>query len=285
MTGSRTRSSRPPRQGQPPDSAVGEFASAYETAPVRIDVTYTTPPETHAMMEPHATIAWWDGDRLTLQTANQMLNRGQKIVGKTLRMPPGDVRMLSPYIGGGFGAKLWANADAVLAAIAARELARPVKVALTRQQVFHVTTHRSDTVQRLRFGAHTDGRIVAIGHDVFSANTRTETGFEAAASQTRTLYAGPNRLTRHRLVQLDIPIASSMRAPGEAPGLMALECAMDELAERLGMDPIELRRRNEPAEDPEKHVPVFVAPPDRLPRRGCAPLRLGRARSAARAPA
>ena len=245
----------PARNGTPTDSAVGDFASAFAAAPVRIDVTYTTPPETHAMMEPHATIASWDGDRLTLQTANQMLNRGQKIVGKTLKMPSEDVRLLSPYIGGGFGGKLWANADAVLAAIAARQLARPVKVALTRQQIFHVTTHRSDTVQRLRFGAHTDGRIVAIGHDVFSGNTQTEMGFEAAAAQTRTLYAGPNRLTRHRLVHLDIPIASSMRAPGEAPGLLALECAMDELAERLAIDPIELRRRNEPAEDPEKHVP------------------------------
>ncbi len=245
----------PARNGEPPDSAVGDFASAFAAAPVRIDVTYTTPPESHAMMEPHATIAWWDGDKLTLQTANQMLNRGQTIVGKTLNMPPSDVRILSPYIGGGFGAKLWANADAILAAIAARQLERPVKVGLTRQQVFHVTTHRSDTVQRLRLGAHTDGRIVAIGHDVFSGNTQTETGFEAAASQTRTLYAGPNRLTRHRLVALDIPIASAMRAPGEAPGLLALECAMDELAERLSMDPIELRRRNEPAEDPEKHIP------------------------------
>lgn len=245
----------PSRNGTPADSDVGDFAAAYAGAPVQLDVTYTTPVESHAMMEPHATIAWWDGDKLTLQTANQMLNRGQKIMGTTLKMPPGDVRMLSPYIGGGFGGKLWANADAVLAAIAARALARPVKVALTRQQVFHVTTHRSETVQRLRFGAHTDGRIVAVGHDVFSANTHGEEGFEAAAAQTRTLYAGANRQTRHRLVELDIPIASSMRAPGEAPGLLALECAMDELAERIGMDPIELRRRNEPAEDPEKHIP------------------------------
>ena len=246
----------PPASGtNKPDSAVGDFAGAFEAAPVRLDVTYTTPLETHAMMEPHATIAWWDGDHLTLQTSNQMLNRGQEIVGKTLMMPPGNVRLLSPYIGGGFGAKLWANADAILAAIAARALARPVKVALTRQQVFHVTTHRSDTVQRLRLGAHPDGRIVAIGHDVFSGNNVDEHGFEGAAMQTRTLYAGPNRLTRHRLVSLDVPIASAMRAPGEAVGLLALECAMDELAERLSIDPIELRRLNEPAEDPERHVP------------------------------
>jgi xanthine dehydrogenase YagR molybdenum-binding subunit len=142
-----------------------------------------------------------------------------------------------------------------LAAIASRQLQRPVKIALTRQQIFHVTTHRSDTIQRLRLGTDHDGRIVAIGHDVFSGNLPSEQTYEAAALQTRTLYAGPNRLTRHRLAPLDIPVASSMRAPGEAVGLMALECAMDELAEKLNLDPIELRVRNEPSEDPERHIP------------------------------
>jgi xanthine dehydrogenase YagR molybdenum-binding subunit len=147
------------------------------------------------------------------------------------------------------------NADAILAAIAARQLNRPVKTALTRQQVFPVTTHRSDTVQRIRLGVDREGRILAIGHDVFSGNLPSEQTYEAAAMQTRTLYAGANRLTRHRLAPLDIPVASSMRAPGEAVGLLALECAMDELAERLDLDPIELRVRNEPSEDPERHVP------------------------------
>ena len=130
-----------------------------------------------------------------------------------------------------------------------------MKVALTRQQVFHVTTHRSNTVQRIRIGAGHDGRILAIGHDVFSGNLTTEQVYEAAALQTRTLYAGANRLTRHRLAPLDIPVASSMRAPGEAVGLLALECAMDELAEKLAIDPIALRVRNEPSEDPERHIP------------------------------
>ena len=130
-----------------------------------------------------------------------------------------------------------------------------MKTALTRQQIFHVTTHRSDTIQHIRLGTDRDGRILAIGHDVFSGNLPTEQTYEAAALQTRTLYAGANRLTRHRLVPLDIPVASSMRAPGEAPGLLALESAMDELAEKLNIDPIELRIRNEPTEDPEKHIP------------------------------
>jgi xanthine dehydrogenase YagR molybdenum-binding subunit len=237
------------------DSAVGDFASSFAAAPVQLDVTYTTPLQSHAMMEPHATLARWDGDKLILHTANQMLNQGQQSLATTLKIPAENIRLISPFIGGGFGGKLWVNADAVLAAIASRQLKRPVKVALTRQQIFHVTTHRSDTIQRLRLGTDREGRILAIGHDVFSGNLPSEQTYEGAALQTRTLYAGRNRLTRHRLAPLDIPVASSMRAPGEAVGLMALECAMDELAEKLNLDPMELRIRNEPTEDPEKHIP------------------------------
>ena len=239
----------------PADSAVGHFEPAFAAAPVRVDVTYTTPLQSQTMMEPHATLAIWDGDRLTLHTSNQMLNQGVAAVARTLKMPPENVRLISPFIGGGFGSKLWVNADAILAAIAARQLKRPVKTALTRQQIFMVTTHRSDTIQHIRIGTDRDGRIQAIGHDVFSGNLPTEQTYEGAALQTRTLYAGANRLTRHRLAPLDIPVASSMRAPGEAVGLLALECAMDELAEKLDLDPIELRIRNEPKEDPERHVP------------------------------
>src|SRR5712675_3015602 len=251
------KEARVPHQKDAPaaDSAVGDFAGAFASAPVQIDVTYTTPLQSHAMMEPHATLAMWDGDKLTLHTANQMLNQGQQAVATTLKIRVENVRLISPFIGGGFGGKLWVNADAILAAIASRQLKRPVKTALTRQQIFHVTTHRSDTIQQLRLGADQDGRLIAIGHDVFSGNLPTEQTFEGAALQTRTLYAGANRLTRHRLVPLDVPVASSMRAPGEAVGLMALECAMDELAEKLNLDPIELRIRNEPTEDPERHIP------------------------------
>jgi xanthine dehydrogenase YagR molybdenum-binding subunit len=237
------------------DSAVGNFAEAFAGAPVQIDVTYVTALQSHAMMEPHATLAMWNGDKLILHTANQMLNQGQQAIARTLKIPAENIRLISPFIGGGFGGKLWVSADAILAAIASRQLKRPVKTALTRQQIFHVTTHRSDTVQRLRLATDREGRILAIGHDVFSGNLPSEQTYEGAALQTRTLYAGPNRLTRHRLAPLDIPVASSMRAPGESVGLMALECAMDELAEKLNLDPIELRIRNEPSEDPEKQVP------------------------------
>ncbi len=251
----RARAPRVAASAAQPDSAVGDFAGAFAAAPLQLDVTYTTPLQSHAMMEPHATLAVWEGDKLILYTANQMLSQGRDSVARTLKMPPENVRLVSHYIGGGFGAKLWVNADAILAAIAARQLNRPVKTALTRQQIFHVTTHRSDTIQRIRIGTDQNGRILAIGHDVFSGNLPSEQSFEGAAMQTRTLYAGANRLTRHRLAPLDIPVASSMRAPGEAVGMLALECAMDELAEKLNLDPIELRVLNEPTLDPERHVP------------------------------
>jgi xanthine dehydrogenase YagR molybdenum-binding subunit len=249
------RARTPHVEGQQPDSAVGDFDAAFAASPVRLDQIYTTPLQSHAMMEPHATLAEWQGDQLTLHTSNQMLSQGRQAVARTLQIPVENVRLVSPYIGGGFGSKLWVNADAILAAIAARQLKRPVKTALARQQIFHVTTHRSDTYQRVRLGADRDGHIQAIGHDSFSGNLVTEPRYEAAAVQTRTLYAGANRLTRHRLAPLDVPVASAMRAPGEAVGLLALEIAMDELAEKLALDPIELRLRNEPSEDPEKHIP------------------------------
>ena len=255
MTGNVAAAKKPEQSQSPADTQEGDFAGAFAAAPVQVDVTYTTPDQSHAMMEPHATIATWDGGKLTVFTSNQMLVQAQKALARTLKMQPEDVRVVSRYIGGGFGSKLWVNADATLAAIGAKACGRPVKIALTRQQVFHVTTHRSETIQRIRLGADTDGRMQAIGHDVMSCNLPSEQDYEGAANQTRTLYAGANRQTRHRLVPLSIPVSSAMRAPGEAVGLLALECAMDELAEQLGMDPIELRIRNDATVDPTNNVP------------------------------
>ncbi len=255
MTGN-AGAARVPEQSQTPaDTSEGDFAAAFAAAPVQVDVTYTTPDQTHAMMEPHATVATWNGDELTVFTSNQMLVRGQAAIAKTLQMPKEKIRVVSRYIGGGFGSKLWVNADCMLAALGAKAVGKPVKVALTRQQVFHVTTHRSETIQRIRLGTGTDGRIQAIGHDVMSCNLPSEQDYEGAANQTRTLYAGANRQTRHRLVPLSIPVSSAMRAPGEAVGMLALESAMDELAEKLGIDPIELRVRNDATVDPTNNVP------------------------------
>ncbi len=246
---------KPASPQTPADTSNGDFDAAFAAAPVQLDVTYTTPLQSHAMMEPHATIAAWDGDNLTLFTSNQRLSQNMLAMAKTLKMQPENVRLVSRYIGGGFGSKLWVNPDATLAALGARAVNQPVKVALTRQQIFHVTTHRSDTIQRLRIGTDQQGHIQAIGHDVLSGNIPSEEDYEGAANQTRTLYAGANRETRHRLVPLAVPVASAMRAPGEAVGLLALECAMDELAEQLQLDPIELRIRNEPSEDPTDNIP------------------------------
>jgi xanthine dehydrogenase YagR molybdenum-binding subunit len=244
-----------PRNGSSPDTNKGDVEAAFAAAPVKVDVTYTTPPQAHAMMEPHATIAQWDGDRLTLYTANQMLPRGVDTISGTLLIPKDKIRLVSRYIGGGFGAKLQVQPDAILAAMAARMLKRPVKLALTRQQVFAATTHRSDTIQRLRLAADHDGALRAVAHESWSDNTPGQDDFEAAAMATRNIYATPALLTAHRLATLDLPISASMRAPGEAVGLLALECAMDELAVALGMDPIALRIKNEPTTDPQNGKP------------------------------
>jgi xanthine dehydrogenase YagR molybdenum-binding subunit len=235
----------------PADTAVGNFAGAFASAPVQLDATYTTPDQSHAMMEPHASIAAWDGDNLTVWTSNQMIAWGAGDVAKTLGIPRQNVRLDSPFIGGGFGGKLFVRSDAVLAALGARAAGRPVKVALPRPFMINNTTHRPATIQRIRIGASRDGKITAIGHETWSGDLPGG-GAELAANQTRLLYAGPNRMTATRLAVLDLPEGNAMRAPGEAPGLMALEIAMDEMAEKLGLDPIEFRILNDTQVDPEK---------------------------------
>jgi xanthine dehydrogenase YagR molybdenum-binding subunit len=238
------------------DSLIGDFDTAFASSPVSVDLTYTTPVYIHAQMEPHATVAYWTADgKVVIHCSAQLLKSAQNAVANTLQMPASKVRIVSRYIGGGFGGKLPVYGDVMLSAMAARQLNRPVKTALTRQQMFHFTTHRTDTLQRLRLAADRTGRLIAIGHDSSSHSASFDNFYESASQQTRSLYAAPNRRTTHRAVRLDLPIADSTRAPGEAVGMLALEQAMDELAERLQIDPIELRLRNEPAMDPEKRVP------------------------------
>jgi xanthine dehydrogenase YagR molybdenum-binding subunit len=235
----------------PPVDRVGDFESAFNSAPVKLDQTYTTPDQSHAMMEPHASLAVWNGDQLTLWTSNQMIKWGKGDLAKTLGIPEDKVRLISPYIGGGFGGKLFIRADAALAALAAKAAGRPVKVALTRPMMMNNTTHRPATIQRIRIGATSDGKITAIAHESVSGNL-PDGAPETAVSQTKLLYAGANRMTALRLALLDLPEGNAMRAPGEAPGLMALEIAMDEAAEKLGMDPVQFRILNDTQVDPEK---------------------------------
>lgn len=237
--------------GSPADTAVGDFAGAFARAAVTVDATYTTPDQSHTMMEPHATIAGWTGDKLTLWTSNQMIAWAVRDTSETLLIPAENIRVSSPFIGGGFGAKLWIRSDAIMAALGARAAKRPVKVALARPQIPNNTVHRPATIQRVRIGAGSDGRIDAIGHESWSGNLPGG-NTENAAQQTRLLYAGANRMTAHRLATLDLPEGNAMRAPGEAVGHLALEVAMDELAEKLALDPVRLRILNDVQFDPEK---------------------------------
>jgi xanthine dehydrogenase YagR molybdenum-binding subunit len=150
----------------PPATAVGDFSGAFAAAPVQLDATYTTPDQSHAMMEPHATIAKWDGDKLTVWTSNQMIAWGAGDLAKTLGIPKENVRLVSPFIGGGFGGKLFLRADVLLAALGARAVRRPVKVALQRPLMMNNTTHRPATIQRIRLGATKDGKLTAIAHEI-----------------------------------------------------------------------------------------------------------------------
>ena len=243
---------KPPASfGTEADSRFGDFDAAFASAPVTLDARYTTPDHSHAMMEPHASVASWDGDKLTLWTSNQMIDWSVGDMAKTLGIPKANVRLVSPYIGGGFGGKLFVRADAVLAALGAKAAGRPVKVALQRPLIINNTTHRPATIQRVRLGATTDGKLTAIGHESWSGDLKGG-GPETAVGQTRLLYAAPHRMTAMRLSVLDLPEGNAMRAPGEAPGLMALEIAIDEMAEKLGIDPVALRILNDTQVDPEK---------------------------------
>ncbi|UUX94722.1 aldehyde oxidoreductase molybdenum-binding subunit PaoC [Aquabacterium sp. J223] len=235
----------------PSETKVGDFDAAFAAAPVQLDAAYTTPDQSHAMMEPHATLAAWRGDRLTVWTSNQMIDWSVGDLAKTLGLPKEKVRLVSPFIGGGFGGKLFVRADAVLAALGARAARRPVKVALQRPLIANNTTHRPATLQRIRIGAGRDGRITAIAHESWSGDL-PEGQAETAVNQTRLLYAGANRMTSTKLAVLDLPEGNAMRAPGEAPGMMALEVAIDEMAEKLGLDPVEFRILNDTQVDPEK---------------------------------
>ncbi|QNK75611.1 xanthine dehydrogenase family protein molybdopterin-binding subunit [Variovorax sp. PAMC28562] len=245
-----------PKMDDPPDTAVGNFAEAFANAAVKVDQTYTTPHQSHSAMEPFASIASWQEGKLTVWTSNQMIAWAKRDLAEVLGLQPADVRVVSSYVGGGFGSKLWIRSDVVMAALAARVAGRPVKVALARPQIPNNTTHRPATIQRIQLGAGNDGKLVAISHESWSGDLPGGQP-ETAAMQTRLLYAADNRITSHRLATLDLPEGNAMRAPGEASGLMALEIAMDELAERLKMDPVALRIANDTQVDPEKPGRAF----------------------------
>ena len=236
-----------PKQAGPsgkPDKAWGDADGALKGAEVTVDHVYTTPMEHHNPMEPHGTIARWEGERLTLWDATQYVFGVKETVAKTLGMPEDDIRVLCPYTGGGFGCKGSTWSHVVLAAMASKACGRPVKLILERPQMFGPVGGRPQTEQHVVLGARRDGTLLAIRHHVISHTSQFEDFTEPSAQPTRELYACANADTMHRLAKLDVGTPTFQRAPGESSGTFALESAMDELAVALGMDPVELRLKN-----------------------------------------
>ncbi|WP_395758134.1 xanthine dehydrogenase family protein molybdopterin-binding subunit [Streptomyces althioticus] len=219
-----------------------------------VDAEYTTPEEHHAMMEPHVATAWWDGGRLDMVDSDQGITWVADELARMFSLEPSAVRVRSEHVGGGFGSK-GVRPPQVAAAMAAAELGRLVRVSLTRRQMFSVTGYRSPTVQRVRLGAGADGRLRALEHTSLNQTSTVYEFVEPGAGVARTMYDAVAHRTENRVVRLDVPSPTWMRAPGEAPGSFALECALDELAEKCGVDPIELRLRNEPEAGPVSGLP------------------------------
>ncbi|MEU7859206.1 xanthine dehydrogenase family protein molybdopterin-binding subunit [Nonomuraea sp. NPDC049141] len=235
----------------PADTEKGDVAAGLAAAAFTVDVTYTTPAMHNNPMEPHATLAVWSGDGdLTVYDATQGVSTARDMIAKTLGLPAERVRVVCRHVGGGFGSKGTIRPGTMLAVLAARAAGRPVKVALTRQQLFDVTGYRTPTIQRVRLGADADGRLTAVEHEVAEQSSTLVEFAEQTAVPARTMYETPALRTAHRLVRLDVATPSWMRAPGECPGMYALESAMDELAIAAGMDPVELRVLNDPEAEP-----------------------------------
>ncbi|ASU58367.1 xanthine dehydrogenase family protein molybdopterin-binding subunit [Nocardiopsis dassonvillei] len=245
-------------EGPASDTEQGDPDAALAAAEVVVDQTYRTPTEHNNPMEPHTTTALWEeatGD-LTLYDSTQGVHVVRASVAGVFGLDPERVRVVAPHVGGGFGSKGEAHAHDVLAAMAARALpGRPVKFALTRQQMFCLVGYRTPTIQRVRLGADRDGRLSAVVHDSVEQTARIKEFTENSAMCSRWMYAAPHRRTTHRIAPLDVPVNFWMRAPGEAPGMYAAEAAMDELAQACGVDPVELRVRNEPETDPQSGSP------------------------------
>lgn len=246
--------------GEAMQVARGDVDGALAASEVRLDEVYTSPNQHPCPMEPHATVARWSGDTLTVHNSTQWVAGNQVVLAAALGLPPDRVRVQAPYVGGMFGSKVATAAHTVLAAVAARRLGRPVKVVLSREQVLSCVGHRSETVQRIEFGARRDGTLLAIRHRTRAHAAIQELGnpvefHEPTSSVSRLLYASPSYAAEHTACRLDVVPPAWMRAPGEATGMWAMESAMDELACRLGIDPVQLRRRNHAARDPHHDLP------------------------------
>lgn len=237
------------------ESARGDAEQAFAEAPVRLDVTYVTPPETHNPIELHATTAVWEGERLTLYESTQAVANARNVVAHMLGVPREHVRVVSRFLGSGFGCKLWPWSHCLLAAQAARQLGAPVKLVLSRKMMFQAVGHRPRTVQRVRLGATREGKLLALQHDVVNHTAMLDEYRENCGEATPFQYSVPHLRVTAGVARRHVGSPTSMRGPGAVPGLYATESAMNELADELGIDPVRLRVMNEPTLDEERQVP------------------------------
>ena len=233
----------------------GDPDQALSTAPVVIDETYITPVETHNPMEMHGTVAVWEGDNLTLYECSQGVVNHRSVMSAVLGVPHENLRVISRFIGSGFGGKLFPWPQSTLAAAAARQLKRPVKLSVNRRMMFSNVGHRPHTEQHIRLGATQDGKLTAIRHDFLSQTSLNDDFMEHCGEQTPFLYSCPNLEVTSAMVRRNVGAPAPMRGPGAVPGLFALESAMDELAIKLKMDPVELRLKNDADHDEGKNLP------------------------------
>ena len=253
----RLAEARPPKSpGREPGAQVrGDLATGFANATVMVDETYTTPFHHHNPMEPHATLVWWEGEKLNVYDATQYITGDKMTIARTLGIPVDNVRVQCPFTGGGFGSKGSTWSHVILACMAAKVVQKPVKLALERPQMWGPVGGRPSTVQHLKIGATADGKLTAVQHDVIVHTSVMEDFLEPSAEQTRMLYASDANSTSHKLVDMNLGVATFARAPGEATGTAALETAMDELALKLKMDPIQLRLVNYAEKDPGSDKP------------------------------
>ncbi|MFE9364877.1 xanthine dehydrogenase family protein molybdopterin-binding subunit [Streptomyces sp. NPDC006978] len=252
--GERPDASTGPGPGGPGATEKGDLEAELAASAFVLDAEYSTPEEHHNSMEPHAVTALWDGGRLEVVDSNQGTVWVADELAKLFSLDPASVRVRSEHVGGGFGSK-GVRAHQVAAVMAATSLSRPVRVVMTRRQMFSLAGYRSPTTQRVRLGADAEGRLRALEHRCLSRTSTVHEFIESGAGPARVMYDAPAHHTGNRVVELDVPSPTFMRAPGEAPGSFALESAIDELAEQCGIDPIELRLRNEPEVGPVSGLP------------------------------
>ena len=238
-----------------PPVRIGDLDAAMATAPITLDCTYTTPIHFPAALEPHATLAEWRDGRLVIRSSLQMMAASRQTIAASLGLDEAQVQVLAPFVGGGFGCKTGVGPEVVMAAIAARRTGRPVKIALPRRQHAYLVHHRSETVQHIRLAADREGHLTAIAQESIASQKDDRAFLEPVPFGSLPLYAAPVRHFTTALARVDLPPTGAVRAPGEAVGTFGLEGAMDELAEQLGLDPIELRRRNEPETEPGSGKP------------------------------